>query len=258
MTDSPETQTWFGDTPVAAPEKARRVRSVFETVAGRYDLANDAMSLGIHRLWKRVMIDALKARPSHHMLDVAGGTGDIAFRLLDRIGGVEQLERSAGSITVCDLTPTMLEKGRDRAIDRGFLKGIGWIAGNAEALPIQDQGIDRYSIAFGLRNVTDPLQALNEAYRVLKPGGRFVCLEFSHVTVPALAPLYELYLSRALPEIGACAGGDRASYEYLAQSIRRFPNQSRLAAMLREAGFGHIKVTNLTFGVAALHCAWRL
>lgn len=246
--------THFGFKTVSMTDKRRMVRGVFDSVASRYDLMNDLMSMGVHRLWKDAMISWLAPRPGQHLLDVAGGTGDIAFRFLERAGGAE----SGARVTVCDLTPAMLETGRDRAVDRGILNGIDWVSGNAETLPIADKSVDAYTIAFGIRNVADIEAALREARRVLRPGGRFLCLEFSHVTVPALARLYDLYSFSVLPRLGKMVADDAASYQYLAESIRRFPDQQRFAAMIRDAGFANVKVRGLSGGIAALHSGWRL
>ena len=250
--------THFGFKTIPEAEKGARVRGVFESVAGRYDLMNDLMSGGIHRLWKAAMIDWLAPRPGQRLLDVAGGTGDIACRVLERVGPAE-----AGPVVVCDLTPDMLEAGRARAIDQGLIgaacpNGLHWVCGDAQSLPLPARCIDAYTIAFGLRNVTRIETALNEARRVLKPGGRFLCLEFSHVVLPALAPLYELYSFNVLPALGAAVAGDRAAYEYLAESIRRFPAQDELAELLRAAGFAQVRYRNLSGGIAALHSAWRI
>ncbi|HEX6958630.1 MAG TPA: class I SAM-dependent methyltransferase [Ferrovibrio sp.] len=258
--------TWFGFREVAESEKAPLVRGVFDSVAGRYDLMNDLMSGGIHRLWKASMIAWLAPRPGLHLVDVAGGTGDIAFRILDRIGGPEAAAASGSRITVCDMTPAMLAVGRDRAIDRGLLAGsgsgggwrIGWVAGDAESLPLADRSCDAYTIAFGLRNVTRIDRALAEARRVLRPGGRFLCLEFSRVALPVLAGLYDLYSFRVLPLLGQMVAGDRESYQYLVESIRRFPPQEDLAARIAAAGLGQVKFRNLSGGIAALHSAWRI
>lgn len=247
-------ETHFGFKTVSMADKRRLVRGVFDSVASRYDLMNDLMSGGIHRLWKDAMISWLAPRPGQHLLDVAGGTGDIAFRFLERAGGPEHGTR----VTVCDLTPAMLAHGRDRAIDRGIVSGIDWISGNAECLPFADKCVDAYTIAFGIRNVADIPAALREAYRVLRPGGRFLCLEFSHVTVPALAKLYDVYSFSVLPRLGKIVAGDADSYQYLVESIRRFPDQQRFAAMIAEAGFANVKVRNLSGGIAALHSGWRL
>lgn len=243
----------FGYEEVPTDEKAGRVRGVFESVSDSYDLMNDLMSGGIHRLWKTAMIDWLDPRPGIALLDVAGGTGDIAFRVLERLGPDPNT-----AVTVCDLTPEMLAVGRDRALDRGMLTDIHWVAGDAEALPLPDRSVTAYTIAFGLRNVTHIERALSEARRVLKPGGRFLCLEFSQVVLPLLAELYDLYSFKVLPAIGQLVAGDRAAYQYLVESIRRFPPQEDLGAMIAKAGLDQVRYRNLTGGIAAIHSAWRL
>src|SRR5712671_1256041 len=192
----------FGYREVAPEEKSRLVRGIFDSVAGRYDLMNDLMSGGIHRLWKLDFVDRLNPRAGETVLDVAGGTGDIAFGIVERRGG-------SGRIVVCDIAQSMLNVGRDRAIDRGILDGIDWLCGDAERLPVADASIDAYTIAFGLRNVTHIDAALAEARRVLKPGGRFFCLEFSQIVLPALARLYDFYSFRIVPRIGALVTSDR-------------------------------------------------
>ena len=244
--------THFGYRDVREGDKPSLVRGVFQSVAGRYDLMNDLMSGGVHRLWKTAMVDWLNPRPGLALLDAAGGTGDIAFRVLDR------LEPGAGHVLVCDLTAEMLVVGRDRAIDRGLVKGLSWVCGDAERLPLPDRSVTAYTIAFGLRNVTHIGQALAEARRVLKPGGRFLCLEFSRVVVPLFAELYERYSFRVLPAMGALVAGDRESYRYLAESIRRFPPQQELAGMMTAAGLARVRYRNLSGGIAALHSGWRL
>jgi len=250
--------THFGFEEIPESEKAPRVRGVFESVAGRYDLMNDLMSGGVHRLWKAAMIDWLNPQPGMRLVDVAGGTGDIALRTIERVG-----RERAGPVVVCDLTFEMVALGRDRAIDRGILGARGadgpyWVCADAEALPLPDRCMDAYTIAFGLRNVTRIERALTEARRVLGPGGRFLCLEFSRVSVPLLTELYDLYSFKVLPALGAAVTGDRAAYQYLAESIRRFPAQDDLAEMLRAAGFEQVRYRNLTGGIAALHSGWRL
>ena len=239
----------FGFREVPTGDKARLVRGVFDSVAGRYDLMNDLMSLGIHRLWKSALIDWLAPRPGMHLLDVAGGTGDIAFRYL---------ERGGGRVTVCDLTEEMVSVGRDRALDRGIVDGIEWTVGDAEALPLADAAADAYTIAFGLRNVTHIERALAEARRVLKPGGHFLCLEFSRLVLPVLEPLYDKYSFSVLPALGEAVVGDRESYEYLAESIRRFPPQDELVERIEAAGLALVKYRNLSGGIAAIHSAWRV
>jgi demethylmenaquinone methyltransferase/2-methoxy-6-polyprenyl-1,4-benzoquinol methylase len=248
---SPAGTESFGYRTVGAGEKKPLVRGVFDSVAGRYDLMNDLMSLGVHRLWKRAMVDRMAPRPGRHLLDVAGGTGDIAFRLRERGG-------EALRVTVCDINRSMLNVGRDRAIDRGILAGIDWVCGDAEALPFADRTVDGYTIAFGLRNVTDIDEALAEARRVLRPGGRFLCLEFSRLALPGLERLYDLYSFEVLPRLGQWVAGDAESYRYLAESIRRFPPQEELLRRMAEAGFERTGYRNMTGGVVALHSGWRL
>ncbi len=254
----PGRTTHFGYREVPEAEKGARVRGVFESVANRYDLMNDLMSGGIHRLWKAAMIDWLDPRPGMRMVDLAGGTGDIALRILERVG-----PERAGPMTVCDLTPAMLRIGADRAIDRGLLgaacpNGLHWLCADAQSLPLANRSVDAVTIAFGLRNVTQIETALAEARRVLTPGGRFLCLEFSRVVLPLVADLYELYSFKVLPALGEAVTGDRAAYQYLAESIRRFPAQDDLAALLTDAGFEQVRYRNLSGGIAALHSGWRL
>jgi demethylmenaquinone methyltransferase / 2-methoxy-6-polyprenyl-1,4-benzoquinol methylase len=246
-----EDEVDFGYRRVPREEKARLVRNVFDRVVDRYDLMNDLMSGGIHRLWKAELIDHLAPRPGQLLLDVAGGTGDIAERFLRRAG-------TGARVIVCDINERMLIRGRDRAIDAGRLAGIDWLAGDAERLPIKSTSVDAYTIAFGLRNVTNITTALNEARRVLKPGGRFLCLEFSPVDAPFLRQAYDLYSFIVLPGLGQLVARDRDAYRYLAESIRRFPRQNELAEMMRRAGFEQVRFSNLTGGLAALHSGWRL
>ncbi len=248
--------THFGYREVDETEKPSLVQGVFQSVASRYDLMNDLMSGGIHRLWKSAMVDWLNPRPGLRLLDTAGGTGDIAFRVLDRLE--QQGHAGQGQVIVCDLTPDMLAVGRDRAIDRGLLKGISWVCGDAERLPLPDRSVTAYTIAFGLRNVTHIDRALAEARRVLKPGGRFLCLEFSRVVLPVFAELYDQYSFKVLPAMGAAVAGDRESYLYLAESIRRFPPQEELAALMQAAGLAQVRYRNLSGGIAALHSGWRI
>lgn len=249
-----EKTTHFGFETVAASEKAGRVRAVFDAVAPKYDLMNDLMSGGIHRLWKDAMADWLAPQPGWSIIDVAGGTGDIAFRLLNRMGR----KTPFGSVTVCDINQAMLEHGRDRAIDQGNLHGLEWVVGNAESLPFPDMHFDAYTIAFGLRNVTDIQAALCEARRVLKPGGRMLCLEFSQVVIPVLDKLYDTYSFKILPQLGQMVAGKGDAYQYLAESIRRFPKQSALADMMDESGLSRVTYRNLAGGIAAIHSGWRI
>jgi demethylmenaquinone methyltransferase/2-methoxy-6-polyprenyl-1,4-benzoquinol methylase len=241
----------FGYEQVPREEKSRRVRAVFDSVADRYDLMNDLMSGGVHRLWKNALVDVLNPRPGEKFLDVAGGTGDVAFRIHRRQG-------DQPSVSVCDINPAMLAVGRDRAADRGLLKGLNWTTGDAENLPFPDRSFDGYTIAFGLRNVTDIDKALAEAHRVLKPGGRFYCLEFSKVTSAPVGRVYDAYSSRALPFFGRVVARDAESYRYLHESIRRFPPQRELARRMREAGFANVAWRDMTLGVVALHSGWRI
>jgi demethylmenaquinone methyltransferase/2-methoxy-6-polyprenyl-1,4-benzoquinol methylase len=250
---APPDQTDFGFRRVPESAKAPLVRAVFDSVAERYDLMNDLMSAGIHRLWKDEMVAWLNPRPGQRMLDVAGGTGDVARRALPRM----QPERSGGVI-VCDVNPRMLEIGRARAIDDGILGGIEFLCGDAEALPFAERSFDLYTIAFGLRNVTHLDRALAEARRVLRPGGRFLCLEFTPAVMPVLQPLYDFYSFGFLPLLGRLVTGDRDAYTYLVESIRRFPAQSEVSGMIAAAGLERPRYRNLTGGVAALYSAWRL
>jgi demethylmenaquinone methyltransferase/2-methoxy-6-polyprenyl-1,4-benzoquinol methylase len=246
----------FGFRQVPAEQKASLVRGVFESVADRYDLMNDLMSGGIHRLWKRTMIDWLRPRAGQKFIDVAGGTGDIAMRIFERVGAGGSV--SGSRIVVCDLTPSMLSIGRDRAMDRGILHGIEWVNGDAQRLPFADRTFDACTIAFGLRNLTHLDDALAEVRRVLKPGGHFLCLEFSHVAVPILDRLYDLYSFQILPIVGQIVTQDRAAYQYLVESIRRFPRQDELSQRIVSAGLDRVVFRNLTGGIAALHSAWRI
>ena len=245
----------FGYRDVPRETKAGLVREVFESVAPRYDLMNDLMSMGVHRLWKDALADVVNPRADEKLLDVAGGTGDIAFRLLRK---VEEKKGASAHVTVCDINAAMLGVGRDRAIDRGLLQGLAWTTGDAEKLPFPDRSFDAYTIAFGLRNVTDIDKALREAYRVLKPGGRYFCLEFSKVSSASVGRLYDAYSERALPLLGRLVAHDAESYRYLHESIRRFPPQRELAERLRRAGFAQVAWRNMTLGVVALHSGWRI
>jgi demethylmenaquinone methyltransferase/2-methoxy-6-polyprenyl-1,4-benzoquinol methylase len=241
---------WFGFRRVAAADKGSLVRRVFDSVAERYDLMNDLMSGGVHRLWKAALIDWLAPRGALSLIDVAGGTGDVALRVVQRA--------PQARVVIADMNQRMLEVGRDRAIDRGILSGIDYVTCDAEALALPARTFDAYTIAFGLRNVTHIDAALAEARRVLKPGGRFFCLEFSRVVVPGLAQLYDAYSFRVLPALGARVANDREAYQYLVESIRRFPPQDALAGMMRAAGFEQVRYRNLSGGIAAIHSGWRI
>ncbi len=247
MSSNPETD--FGFRTVPAAEKKPMVRAVFDSVAPRYDLMNDLMSLGVHRAWKRAFVAGLDPRPQRALLDLAGGTGDISFGWLERGGGPALLS---------DINASMLGVGRDRAAARGHVAGLALLVADAERLPLPDRCVDAVSIAFGLRNCTDKDAVLREARRVLRPGGRFHCLEFSRVEVAALRPLYDAWSFRVMPQLGRAVARDADSYRYLAESIRTFPPQEALAAMLRHAGFARVRVQNLSGGIAAIHTGWRL
>jgi demethylmenaquinone methyltransferase/2-methoxy-6-polyprenyl-1,4-benzoquinol methylase len=239
----------FGFRRVAPEEKAPLVRGVFDTVSPHYDLMNDLMSGGLHRLWKNSMIGWLNPKDGMKIIDVAGGTGDIALRLR---------AHADCQVTVADINHSMLEAGRNRAIDHNQLSGIEWICANAETLPCPDNHFDAYTIAFGIRNVTYIENALSEAFRVLKPGGRFLCLEFSTVPQPWLQKLYDLYSFNVIPRVGKMVTGSAESYAYLVESIRKFPNQEKFAALIKSAGFGNVQYRNMTKGVVALHSGRKL
>lgn len=251
MSEPSDRTTHFGFQTVPEDEKAARVHGVFSSVARRYDLMNDAMSLGIHRLWKQSMVDWLAPRPGWRVLDVAGGTGDIAFRIIDRM-------RGQGEVSVLDLTEAMLVEGRRRAQEGAHAHALDWVVGDAMALPFPDATFDAYTIAFGIRNVTRIEQALAEAFRVLKVGGRLMVLEFSRVPNTGLRSLYDLYSFNVIPRLGTALAGDRDSYQYLVESIRKFPDQETFAGMIRGEGFDLVQYRNLSMGVAALHSAWKL
>ncbi len=247
-TDTPTTH--FGRRIVPEAEKAKLVHGVFSSVAGKYDLMNDVMSLGIHRLWKDAMMDWLAPRPGQHLIDVAGGTGDIAFRFLARA--------EDSRATIVDLTESMLAAGRQRGEAENLSERLSWVVGDAMKLPFASGSFDAYTISFGIRNVTRIADALSEAYRVLRRGGRLMVLEFSHIPNAGLQRLYDLYSFACIPRMGQIIANDRDSYQYLVESIRRFPPQEEFADMIRAAGFENVSWRNLTMGVAALHSGWKL
>ncbi|MBM3487890.1 MAG: class I SAM-dependent methyltransferase [Alphaproteobacteria bacterium] len=244
-------ETEFGFRRVSRDAHRAGVRAVFDSVAPRYDLMNDLMSGGLHRLWKAALLDRLAPRPGDRLLDLAAGTGDVARGFLARVAG-------AGVAVVADLSETMLRAGRDRAIDDGILEGLVPVAVDAARLPFPARSFDACTIAFGLRNVTERDAALAEIRRVLRPGGRLVCLEFSRVVLPMLGALYDAYSFRVLPVLGRVVAGDAESYRYLAESIRRFPDQAVLAAAFEAAGFERVGWRNLSGGIVAIHTGWRL
>lgn len=243
-------ETHFGFQTVAEDDKAGLVHGVFSRVASRYDVMNDVMSVGIHRVWKNAMMDWLAPRDGQQLLDVAGGTGDIAFRFLKRA--------PRARVTVCDMTESMLVEGRKRAEAETLADRLGWVTGDAMALPFKDNSFDRYTISFGIRNVTRIPDALAEAYRVLRPGGRLMVLEFSQLPVPAMQWAYDRYSFNVIPVMGQLIANDRDSYQYLVELIRKFPDQDTFAAMIRDAGFDRVQYRNLSLGIAALHSGWKL
>ena len=250
MVDQSDNTTHFGFQTVPEAEKVNLVRDVFGSVASRYDIMNDVMSGGVHRVWKDAMMDWLAPRAGQRLLDVAGGTGDIAFRFLKRAG--------QSKATVLDLTAEMLEAGKKRADADRMSDQLEWVVGDAMALPFNDNSFDVYTISFGIRNVTRPQEALNEAFRVLRPGGRLVVLEFSQIPNDLLQWAYDRYSFNVIPLMGKVIANDRDSYQYLVESIRKFPDQDSFMGMVRTAGFGNTKYRNLTMGVACLHSGWKI
>ncbi|XP_029999618.1 2-methoxy-6-polyprenyl-1,4-benzoquinol methylase, mitochondrial [Sphaeramia orbicularis] len=277
--------THFGFETVPEEEKAKRVYKVFENVAQKYDIMNDAMSFGIHRLWKDALLHIMHPQPGARLLDVAGGTGDIAFRFMDYIHSQQEKQErlrvqsmqtpswqdisdkystedeggpQESTAVICDINKEMLKVGKQKAESMGVSAGLSWVVGDAEELPFDDDQFDIYTIAFGIRNVTHIDQALQEALRVLKPGGRFMCLEFSKVTNPVLARLYDAYSFQIIPALGEVIAGDWKSYQYLVESIRKFPDQEEFKGMIEDAGFYRVQYYNLTGGVVALHSGFKL
>lgn len=246
-----EQTTHFGFKDVAVGEKANLVRDVFDSVASRYDLMNDVMSMGVHRLWKRYFVETSGVRPGARVLDLAGGTGDIAALLTKKVG-------ENGEIILGDINHAMLSVGRDRMLDRGLTDPLRYVQVNAEQLPFPDNDFDLITMAFGLRNVTDKAAALREMQRVLKPGGRALILEFSKVRSQALSKLYDLYSFSLLPRMGQLFAKDAGSYQYLAESIRKHPSQEDLADMMREAGLERVDYRNLSTGVVAIHSGYKV
>ncbi|MEM7461224.1 MAG: bifunctional demethylmenaquinone methyltransferase/2-methoxy-6-polyprenyl-1,4-benzoquinol methylase UbiE [Pseudomonadota bacterium] len=253
VTDPSQMSRSYGFTEVKEGEKQPLVDSVFDRVAERYDIMNDLMSAGMHRLWKDAMVARLAPRKDEkwHSIDVAGGTGDIAFRIVEASG------RKART-TICDINRSMLEVGQKRAAANGLDKNLDFVEANAEKLPFEAGSFDGYTIAFGIRNVPDMAKALEEAYRVLKYGSQFICLEFSQVDVPGLEQFYEKWSANVIPRIGRIVTGDDEPYRYLVESIARFPNQQSFAAMISEAGFSRTGYRNLSGGIVAMHWGWKL
>ena len=249
MTESQNT-THFGFKTVDEAEKAGMVEGLFSSVASKYDIMNDAMSMGIHRIWKDAMMDWLAPRGALKLLDVAGGTGDVSFRFLKRA--------PQSHATVFDMTQGMLDAGRERAEAADMADSLDWICGDAMALPFADNSFDVYTISFGIRNVTRPQEALNEAYRVLRPGGRLMVLEFSQIPNPAMQWAYDQYSFNVIPKMGQVIANDADSYRYLVESIRKFPDQDTFLQMIQNAGFENAKYRNMTMGIAALHSGWKI
>ncbi|XP_051887822.1 2-methoxy-6-polyprenyl-1,4-benzoquinol methylase, mitochondrial [Pristis pectinata] len=279
-------QTHFGFETVAESEKAERVYKVFKNVAEKYDVMNDAMSFGIHRLWKDALLHKMNPLPGTKLLDVAGGTGDIAFRFMDyvrsqqerqsrqamklyqspswqQINDAYQQQKESDSdleskAVVCDINKEMLKVGKQKAERLNYTEGLSWVVGNAEELPFDDDKFDVYTIAFGIRNVTHIDHVLQEAYRVLKPGGRFLCLEFSKVQNPIISRLYNLYSFQVIPVLGEVIAADWKSYQYLVESIQRFPDQEEFKEMIEDTGFYKVEYSNLTMGIVAVHSGFKL
>ncbi len=247
------TQAGFGFKPAEPEQRTKWVRDVFESVAPKYDVMNDIMSLGVHRLWKADFVRRVAPKASEAILDLAGGTGDIVF-LMEKARGRQSMKGDDhNKITLCDINPAMLKVGQQRAMDRGLHGAFDWVEGNAEELPFEDNRFDVVTIAFGLRNVTRLSKALGEIRRVLKPGGRFYCLEFSQLPVPFLQKMYDAYSFGFLPWAGEKVAKDRGAYQYLAESIRAFPNQWALVQLMKDAGFSSIRYRNVSLGIVAVH-----
>lgn len=242
--------TDFGFSRVKSKDKSNLVKKIFENVSGRYDLMNDFMSLGIHRVWKKSMLDWLAPRRGQSLIDVAGGTGDIAFNFIKRA-------KTGANATILDLTESMMIEGQKKTIDLPEESQINWVCGDAMRMPFSDSTFDVYTISFGIRNVTNISKTLSEAYRVLKPGGRLMILEFSSVNNDLISWIYDKYSFNIIPKLGEFVSNDRESYQYLVESIRKFPNQEKFSEMIINEGFRKVKYRDLTFGIAALHSAWK-
>ena len=242
--------TDFGFSRVKSKDKSNLVKKIFENVSGRYDLMNDFMSLGIHRVWKKSMLDWLAPRRGQSLIDVAGGTGDIAFNFIKRA-------KTGANATILDLTESMMIEGKKKTIDLPEESQVNWVCGDAMRMPFSDSTFDVYTISFGIRNVTNISKTLSEAYRVLKPGGRLMILEFSSVNNDLISWIYDKYSFNIIPKLGEFVSNDRESYQYLVESIRKFPNQEKFSEMIINEGFRKVKYRDLTFGIAALHSAWK-
>nr|ACO15341.1 Ubiquinone biosynthesis methyltransferase COQ5, mitochondrial precursor [Caligus clemensi] len=255
---SKEELTHFGFQTISEVEKKEKVIDVFRSVSTKYDLMNDLMSAGIHRVWKSTFVNNLNPSPEHRILDVAGGTGDIAFRILDHLKATNK-DSNGGKITVCDINGSMLDVGRSRASAGGYLAPqIEFVEGDAQALQFPDNSFDAYTIAFGIRNVVRIEEAISEAYRVLKPGGRFMCLEFAPVDTPVIGDLYNAYLFNVIPPLGEVVSGDWNSYQYLVESIQNFPPQDDFKQIIQDAGFRFVTYKNLSLGIVAIHSGFKI
>ena len=250
MSESKSAHTHFGYQNVPEVNKSGLVKEVFNNVSSKYDVMNDLMSVGIHRVWKNTLINWLAPKENQNLLDVAGGTGDIAIRFLN--------QAKSGNATILDMTESMLQEGTKRITNSPLSSRMRWVVGDAMALPFKRNTFDIYTISFGIRNVTKIDKALSEAFRVLKPGGRIMILEFSKLPNPMMQRAYDLYSFNVIPKIGEIVAGDKDSYQYLVESIRKFPDQVSFANTMTEAGFENVKFRNLTFGVAALHSGWKI
>ena len=250
MSENKSTHTHFGFQNVPEANKSGLVKEVFNNVSSKYDVMNDLMSVGIHRVWKNTLINWLVPKENQNLLDVAGGTGDIATRFLNQI--------KSGNATILDMTESMLQEGTKRITNSSLSSRMRWVVGDAMALPFKKNTFDIYTISFGIRNITKIDKALSEAFRVLKPGGRIMILEFSKLPNPMMQKAYDLYSFNVIPKIGEIVAGDKDSYQYLVESIRKFPDQVSFANMMTKAGFENVKFRNLTFGVAALHSGWKI
>ena len=248
-TQSPDSQVDFGFRTVALSQKQNLVNEVFDSVASSYDIMNDLMSFGVHRIWKEALLDWMAPRPNQILADLAGGTGDVSIKFLQRGGQFAH---------VVDINEQMLTVGQKRKVMNNFADKLNWIVGDAQAIPLSDNSVDRVTIAFGLRNVPDRVKALNQIVRILKPGGRFCCLEFSHVKNPLLSRIYDGWSFNVLPKLGHLVAGNAQSYQYLVESIRKFPSQTELCTMMADAGMVQIKVRSLSGGIAAIHSGWKL
>ena len=251
-------KTSFGFQLVGKNDHASLVSSLFESVANRYDIMNDLMSGGLHRIWKQALVNLINPRPGMRLVDVAGGTGDVTFKFLKQLENLFGANDTANRTIICDPNKAMLKVAQKRAIDKGYVYGIEFVQAPAEELSLPDHSADVCTISFGLRNVTDRAAGLGEMYRILDFGGHFFCLEFSPAIAPILAPVYDTYSSHVLPWLGKHVAGDKGAYQYLVESIRRFPEPAALAEEMQDAGFDNIQYRMMSGGIVAIHSGWRL